>query len=530
MDEVREKIIERRSYILSVLIATILVALNTWVLFEQFSGVLDQYFLVVIIGNIVICSLLANATYYTSRIRIDELYLSISFFLFTLIADYLVALVVLMIRPPQMDALISLFIGLGKCFFIFGIVGLKWRHQLSRLYNSVLGMMMVSVIIFALHVLAVYLIMGSNFNVDTAIFLINGFSVMLLVALEYELVLEERNQNSFAFLFAFSMMLIAQLMVTLSNNSLEIQIQSHILQGIGLGYFFYYVNRNNILIPEKEKQSLQRQFNLYSKNLKKIIDKKTHQVRDVNQKFIDELEYAKQIQQSLLPAEDTVYRDIRLVSGYFPCERLSGDFYDHYRLDDDNIALYLLDVSGHGISAALLTMFSNNYLKSNDKNQQLFRGLKPDRTLNYFYDQFNQMNFPDEMHMVAFYATLNLNTKMLTYCSAGLNCSPIRFRKNGKVEFLDKSEGFPICKLSDFVTPDYKSERIKLEKGDRLLFYTDGLIDLEKNNTYDLDTLIRFIKSHKHVDIETLNTLITGTINPIRESLNDDITYILVEI
>ena len=172
----------------------------------------------------------------------------------------------------------------------------------------------------------------------------------------------------------------------------------------------------------------------------------------------------------------------------------------------------------------------NNYLKSNDKNQQLFRGLKPDRTLNYFYDQFNQMNFPDEMHMVAFYATLNLNTKMLTYCSAGLNCSPIRFRKNGKVEFLDKSEGFPICKLSDFVTPDYKSERIKLEKGDRLLFYTDGLIDLEKNNTYDLDTLIRFIKSHKHVDIETLNTLITGTINPIRESLNDDITYILVEI
>lgn len=143
----------------------------------------------------------------------------------------------------------------------------------------------------------------------------------------------------------------------------------------------------------------------------------------------------------------------------------------------------MLDVSGHGLSAALLTMFSNNYLKSTDKNLQLTRGLKPDRTLHYFYEQFNKLNFPDEMHMVVFYATLNLNTRTLTYCSAGLNCSPIRFKKNGKVEYLDKSEGFPICKLMDFIVPEFRSEKIKLEKGDRL-YFTDGLIDQEKNNTF----------------------------------------------
>ena len=224
------------------------------------------------------------------------------------------------------------------------------------------------------------------------------------------------------------------------------------------------------------------------------------------------------------------YRDVKFVSEYFPCERLSGDFYDHYRLDDDNIALYLLDVSGHGLSAALLTMFSNNYLKSNDKNLQLTRGLKPDRTLYYFYEQFNKMSFPDEMHMVIFYATLNLNTKVLTYCSAGLNCSPIRFRKNGKVDYLDKSDGFPICKLMDFIVPEYRSERIKLEKGDRLLFYTDGLIDSDKNKTFDLDSLIAFVQSHNDDELEELNRKITNVINPVKESLNDDITYVLLEI
>jgi sigma-B regulation protein RsbU (phosphoserine phosphatase) len=118
----------------------------------------------------------------------------------------------------------------------------------------------------------------------------------------------------------------------------------------------------------------------------------------------------------------------------------------------------------------------------------------------------------------------------MTYCSAGLNCSPIRFRKNGKIEYLDKSEGFPICKLSDFITPEYKSERIKLEKGDRILFYTDGLIDQEKNNTFDLDSLIRFVNSHKNLNIEEVNRLIINTINPLKQTLNDDITYVLVEI
>ena len=299
---------------------------------------------------------------------------------------------------------------------------------------------------------------------------------------------------------------------------------------MGLVLFFYHVNKNNFVIPEREQYRLQRQFNLYAMNLKKIIDKKTLQLRDINQKFIDELEYAKKIQQSLLPAHQLKYRNVNFISGYFPCERLSGDFFDIYRLDDDRVSLYLLDVAGHGISAALMTMFSNNFLKSNDENQLLFRGLKPDRSLKYFYDQFNAMNFPDEMHLVAFYATLDLNTRILTYCSGGLNCSPIRFSKNGKFEYLDRSEGFTICKLSEFITPEFKSESIKLDKGDRLLFFTDGMVDNEKNSTFDNDSLIQLILNSRHLTLAELNEVIVKVINPQKDLLNDDITYILMEL
>lgn len=518
------------SYFLSIFVAMVVIISNTVFIFDRLDHVLPVYFAAVLCLNIVIATLLANATYYTSRARIDELYVSLMFYLFIMIADYIGSLILLVLNPVYALELISLFLGLGRLFFVFGILSLKWGKALRWIYKNTFRMILVSVGILIIQVVAVFSLYQSNLDRDTVMFLINGLIALLLIVLNYEFVLEDQTDNAYAFLFAFSTMLIAQLLVTLTHNSYETQIQSQILLFVGLLFFFYHVNRNNFIIPEGNQERLQRQFNLYSMNLKKIIDKKTFQVREVNQKFIDELEYAKKIQQSLLPNANMTYRDVSFVSEYFPCERLSGDFYDHYRLDDENIALYLLDVSGHGLSAALLTMFSNNYLKSNDKNQQLFRGLKPDRTLSYFYEQFNEMNFPDEMHMVIFYATLNLSTKILTYCSAGLNCSPIRFRKNGRVEYLDKSDGFPICKLGDFITPEYRSERIKLEKGDRLLFYTDGLIDKEKNNTFDLDSLIHFVTMNKHVTLDALNEELVNTINPLKESLNDDITYILMEI
>lgn len=530
MSETVFKKLGKKSYLIAIFIAMVIMVFNSAVIFVEYAYTIERYLTVVLLINIVITSILANATYYTSRVRIDENYLSISYYLFFLIANYGFAIYALQSNSAASSILISVFVGIGRLLFVFGILAMKLRFNFEWFYKSVPRMAMTSLAVILAQLIIVKLITAISLNMDTFIFVLNGLTVMMLVIINYELVLEERKENTFAFMFAFTLLLLSLLLTALTSNTYEMLIQSHILQLFGLGYFFYHVNRNTIIVPEKEKSRLQRQFNLYAMNLKKIIDKKTHQVREANQKFIDELEYAKKIQQSLLPPPVMSYRDVKLVSGYFPCERLSGDFFDHYRLDEDNIALYLLDVSGHGISAALLTMFSNNYLKSNDKNQQLFRGLKPDRTLTYFYDQFNQINFPDEMHMVAFYATLNLSTKVMTYCSAGLNCSPIRFRRNGKIEYLDKSQGFAICKLSEFITPDYKSERIKLEKGDRLLFYTDGLIDQDKNNTFDLDALIRFINSHKNKSIEDLNRLIISTIDPLRQTLNDDITYVLLEI
>jgi sigma-B regulation protein RsbU (phosphoserine phosphatase) len=272
------------------------------------------------------------------------------------------------------------------------------------------------------------------------------------------------------------------------------------------------------------------QIKLYADNLEKIITKRTTEIKEVNTRLINELEYAKRIQQSLLPLKKLSFKNAIFMSEYFPCERLSGDFYDIYRIDDENIGMYVLDVSGHGISAALMTMFCNNYIKSTERLIKRYRGLKPHRNLRHFYEEFNKMNFPEEMHMVIFFASYNISTRMLTYCSGGMNCYPIVVKRSGEVSYLEHSTGFPICKMSDFFTPEYISAKVELEAGDRVIFYTDGLIDEYKNGTMDEDELVELAVQYSDRPLKEFYGVLKSKIDPLVEDLEDDITYFIMEV
>lgn len=282
--------------------------------------------------------------------------------------------------------------------------------------------------------------------------------------------------------------------------------------------------------PYENIVNAESQIKLYADNLEKIITKRTTEIKEVNTRLINELEYAKRIQQSLLPLKKLSFKNTIFMSEYFPCERLSGDFYDIYRIDDENIGMYVLDVSGHGISAALMTMFCNNYIKSTERLIKRYRGLKPHRNLRHFYEEFNKMNFPEEMHMVIFFASYNITTRVLTYCSGGMNCYPIVVKRSGDVSYLEESTGFPICKMSDFFTPEYISARIELDRGDRVIFYTDGLIDQYKNQTMDEEELMALAVKYSDRPLKEFYGVLKSKIDPLVEDLEDDITYFIMEV
>lgn len=305
---------------------------------------------------------------------------------------------------------------------------------------------------------------------------------------------------------------------------------SDFLSLVGFALILSEFYRKGVGDPLSEIDQKEKQITLYANNLERVIQKRTKDIFERNRKFTLELEYARNIQQSLLPEQRFTIRNAAFVSGYFPCEDLSGDFYDIYRIDDDHVGMYILDVSGHGISAALMTMFCNNYIKSTERLIKRYRGLKPHKNLANFYEEFNRMNFPDEMHMVIFFASYCLSTRTLNYCSGGMNCLPFILSRDGKFKFLDESLGFPICKFSDLFKPVYQSASVELQPGDRVVFYTDGLIDMDKNKVMDQVGLEEFMSDHVELSLKALNERLIGRIYPKMDKLKDDISYFIMEI
>ncbi len=301
----------------------------------------------------------------------------------------------------------------------------------------------------------------------------------------------------------------------------------HLYRITAIYLIYYSIFKYNIDIPYKEIKKAKDRIKLYASNLEKIVDKRTQEIKKVNERILQEIDYARNIQQSLLPSNELSFKGIDFLANYFPCERLSGDFYDIFEIDENNIGMYILDVSGHGVPAALLTMLSTYFMKSITKCES--KVLTPDKHLEGIYNEFNNLRLPNEIHIVIFYAVYNNKNKVLTYCSGGMNCYPILFRKDKSYEFLDKSHGFPICQCSDFFTPQYVKGKIQLNRGDRIIFYTDGLTDKNKNKVLNEESLIDIMLNSKDKSIRFLNNEINSRVKKI-ENLDDDITYFIMEV
>lgn len=307
----------------------------------------------------------------------------------------------------------------------------------------------------------------------------------------------------------------------------------HIHKIISSYLIFRAVFLYNLDMPYKHLREARVKLKAYAENLEAIVEARTKEMRATHEKMMQELDNAKLIQQSLLPQRELTFGNVRFISDYIPCHSLSGDLYQYYKIDEDNIGMYLADVSGHGISAAILTVFTERlmnpaYRMSNDKNR-----LSPKQTLEYLFTEFNKANFPDEMHIVIFKAIYNLKTKTITYCSGGMNTTPILVKGSGEILELNDSKGFPICKFGEFYKPVYEESSVALSEGDRILFYTDGLADSFMDNAvFQTKSLIKLLKESENEDLKGLENKLKKAISRYisRKQNEDDITYFIMGI
>ncbi len=280
----------------------------------------------------------------------------------------------------------------------------------------------------------------------------------------------------------------------------------------------------------------------YAGHLNGLVAERTKELQQVNeelsqmnQKLLEDLDYARDIQKAILPDKLPNSDQVMFEAKYYPAERVSGDFYNIFKLDEDRIGMYIGDVSGHGVPAAMLTVFLNQSIKTvQELDGSRCEVIKPSKVLENLYESYNRVNFKDEVYILVLYVIYNIKTKELTYSSAGMNAQPLIVKRNGEIIEIDTT-GLPICKLINITPANYTDKTIQLVNGDKVFFYTDGLIEPYDNKTgeiFTLEYLKEFLLKNNGSSCSKLYNEIDKKIKNIsgNSGLKDDITFFTLHI
>jgi sigma-B regulation protein RsbU (phosphoserine phosphatase) len=195
------------------------------------------------------------------------------------------------------------------------------------------------------------------------------------------------------------------------------------------------------------------------------------------QKQLLEAELAEAVDyvRSLLPPP--MQDAVNITSRFIPSSQLGGDCFDYYWLDPDYLALYLLDVSGHGLGATLLSIAVLNLLRSQSLPDVNF--YQPHDVLKALNETF-QMNNQNEKYFTIWYGVYNRVRRQLMYASAGhppaILVAPTQ--NNGEAQRL-KTPGLPIGMLPEAV---FQSNRHEIPSDSSLYIFSDGIFEVSQMN------------------------------------------------
>ncbi len=213
------------------------------------------------------------------------------------------------------------------------------------------------------------------------------------------------------------------------------------------------------------------------KNAEEALLEANRQLEIANLHMKRNLEAAARIQRSLLPDKTQKFDEINFSWRVQQCDELGGDTLNIIPLDKRRFAVYTVDVSGHGVRAALLSTTLSHWFSrviSGPANQApgafSFSPVEVAAELNR---QF-QMDDDNAQYFTMCFGIIDANSREFRYVTAG-NPPVIVDRGNGEIEVL-KIEGFPIGLLEQ---AEYSESVIKLNPKDRVFIYTDGVSEAE---------------------------------------------------
>ena len=243
------------------------------------------------------------------------------------------------------------------------------------------------------------------------------------------------------------------------------------------------------------------------------------QLRRMNAQMMRDLQIARRVQEALVPPGLFRSPNIEIRSAYMPSEALSGDFYDYFT-QNGSMYLFVADVSGHGLPAAILVSLLKSYIHTEATT---------DTSLAEFMSKLN--NFLFSVSLPTQFATAQLfridDAKNLVYTNAAH--PPFLLKKHGKHETMIFEQ--PSNLLGAMPHMAFEEHSMPIAAGDTLFAYTDGLTDRRNasGEFYSIDRVAKLIEKSDSTNLEHLYDAIYKDVQSFSatDELRDDIAFVV---
>jgi phosphoserine phosphatase RsbU/P len=364
------------------------------------------------------------------------------------------------------------------------------------------------------------------------------FLLLFTVNLFLSNVLTYYNRNDIEQIFTFFIIsilvsiLLANTIFKLIYDSLkQIEFASHDLIRGGLGLIHSrsldkeFINVT-LGINNASKKLLEYQQHLEEKVQSRTKDLNVALERIRDKEFImeTELDFAADIQKGIIPTNLSPWNGINFAAYYQPMGKVSGDYYDLFRLSG-HVFVLLADVSGHGVPAALITMLAKQAFSN-----VVHESLNPDEIFRQVNEIIvNRVETSD--YLTCFLLKIDQRNRVIFGSGGHPNAIKYTYKK-GVCELLDTNGMFigSMLEANEF----YENGTTKLSSGDRIILYTDGVIE-HKNvagEQFGLDRLIELVKLHKTVPLKETVESISENLKDFMKGapVRDDISIVGVEL
>ena len=254
----------------------------------------------------------------------------------------------------------------------------------------------------------------------------------------------------------------------------------------------------------------------------------------VNERMRSDLEAASEIQRALLPTRSPITAGATFAWHLEPCDELAGDTLDIIQLDDTHIAMYVADVSGHGVPAALLAVTLNRFLslapvsviRETIDEPPGYRITTPSDVASRLDRQFADAAESGRYFTLA-YAILDVKTRTLRLIAA--SHPPPVLLSHGGPKAIDVS-GFPV----GFLVEPCEERVVQLRPGDRFFFYSDGVLEVRgpSGQTFGPERVMQTLEAARS---RSLEDSVKGLLDALdtwrgRMAVEDDVSVLALEI